>query len=319
MFVISQCNISLAEKLKADNSYIKAAERCFRWINENRNPSNIHELGAALTASLKLNEVTDNYTYLQLAEQYLERLLNTQNLTHRPMFGFMGSLNPVTGESETTYSGSQLSYQLITPNFPVWSLVESIRSLRNPDLNKKAQDAFRIYVDNFIQFFDQRSSYGIIPMALYLTDPGGGRTAGTYYYRWCYENHENGTWWNGINPRIGYTGACLVRGGMLINHPDAIRIGQQQLDFIYGCNPFNTSTVTGLGYNQPEYFKTSEFVPFTPMIDGAVMAGIGSSEEDLPVLLPEWWQTTEYWMEAVSGTILLLNELNRYQFQTYGN
>jgi len=69
-----------------------------------------------------------------------------------------------------------------------------------------------------------------------------------------------------------------------------------------------------LGYNQPEYFKTSEFSPVTPLTVGAVMAGIGSSNEDQPVLLPGWWQTTEYWMEAVAGTMMVLNELNTYQF-----
>jgi hypothetical protein len=204
---------------------------------------------------------------------------------------------------------------LITPDFPVWSIVESIRTIKDPELNRKAREAFQIYVDHFIRFFDERSSYGIVPLALYRENPGGNRKAGDYFYRWCYVNHEDREWWNGINPRIGYAGALLVRGGMLTDNPEAIRIGQQQLDFIYGCNPFNASTATGLGYNQPDYFKTSTFIPHTPLIVGAVMAGIGSSENDLPVLLPGWWQTTEYWMEAVTGTVMLLNELNNYQLE----
>ena len=45
------------------------------------------------------------------------------------------------------------------------------------------------------------------------------------------------------------------------------------------------------------------------LISGAVMAGIGSSHDDQPVLLPGWWQTTEYWMEAVAHTLLLIREL----------
>jgi hypothetical protein len=319
MFVIAQCNIALAEKSEPDNPYIQAAERCYRWVYNNRVIMNIHELGAALTASLKLNAATGKSEYMEMAELYLERLLQCQNTIHKPMNGFMGSVNPTSGISEKVYSITNLSYQLITPNFPIWAIVESIRYIKDPSLSEKAKNAFRRYVDNFIAYFDQKSTYGIVPMALYFGDPGGSRQAGDYYYRWCYVNHENSEWWNGINPRIGYVGACLVRGGMLINHPQAIRIGQQQLDFIYGCNPFNASTVTGLGYNQPEFFKTSEFVPHTPKIDGAVMAGIGSSEEDMPVLLPEWWQTTEYWMEAVGGTIMLLNELNRYQYQSEKN
>jgi hypothetical protein len=39
------------------------------------------------------------------------------------------------------------------------------------------------------------------------------------------------------------------------------------------------------------------------------MAGIGSSHRDQPVLLPGWWQTTEYWMESVAHTLLLIREL----------
>jgi hypothetical protein len=176
-----------------------------------------------------------------------------------------------------------------------------------------------LYFDNYIKYFDSISSYGNVPLALYTKDHGGSRKAGNFYYRWCYENHKDDEWWNGVNPMLGYAGAILVRGGILTGNPDAIRIGQQQLDFIYGCNPFNSSTATGLGLNQPEYFKTGGFVPFTPLITGAVMAGIGSSEEDLPVLLPGWWQTTEYWMEAVTGTMMLLNELNNDQFTSSSN
>lgn len=315
MFIISQCNISLAENLVADNPYVEKAKRCFEWATGNNIISNIHELGAALTASLKLYKATGEKKYQESAKTYLEILLNRQNSSQEPIFGFFGEWDPDHSDSDKDYPVGELSYQLITPNFPIWSIVESIRMIDDPKLIQRAKNAFTIYVTHFIRFFDQRSSYGIVPMALYPNDPGGDRKAGNYYYRWCYVNHEDGRWWNGINPRIGYAGACLVRGGMLTNNPLAIRIGQQQLDFIYGCNPFNASTATGLGYNQPEYFKTSEFVPHTPLIIGAVMAGIGSSEEDLPVLMPAHWQTTEYWMEAVGGTIMLLNELNRFEFQ----
>ncbi len=315
MFVISQCNISLAEGLTPENPYLEKAIRCFKWSVENRVISNIHELGAVLTASLKLYQATGKQEYLEKATSYLNLLLNRQNTKHRPMNGFMGEWDPDNPEAERTYPAGQLSYQLITPNFPIWSIVESIRLIDDPALNKKARNAFDTWANNFIGYFDKKSSYGIVPMALYADDPGGNRKAGEYYYRWCYVNRENDYWWNGINPRIGYAGACLVRGGLLTNNQEALRIGQQQIDFIYGCNPFNASTVTGIGFNQPEYFKTSEYVPHTPLINGAVMAGIGSSDKDLPVLLPAWWQTTEYWMEAVCGTIMLLNELNRYELR----
>lgn len=315
MFVISQCNIFLAEKPDSSDINIKNAIRCYNWATENKIIRDIHSLGAAAVAAMKLYECTGNRRYLADALDHLGIILSRQNTTDSPVKGFIMSWNKnQNGPENDHYAYENLSYSLITPYFPVWSIVEAIRMIPDTRINQKAKDAFNLYIKGYISYFDKVSSYGNVPLAMYMNDPGGDRKAGNYFYRWCYVNHKDNEWWNGINPLIGYAGAYLVRGGMLTGNQDAIRIGQQQIDFIYGCNPFNASTVTGLGYNQPEYFKTSEFVPVTPLTVGAVMAGIGSSDDDQPVLLPGRWQTTEYWMEAVAGTMMVLNELNNYQF-----
>ncbi len=316
MFVIAQCNMALTDKPELISSYLSKALKCFRWATDNKIVNDIHSLGAAATASMKLYECTGQEIYLTMAMDNMKTILSRQDTTHRPVYGYIRSWKPGQAETENDfYPEENLSYNLITPYFPLWSIVEAIRVIKEPDLNAGAKNAFKLYFDNYIKYFDKISSYGNVPMALYRQDPGGNRKVGNYYYRWCYENHEDKEWWNGINPMLGYAGAILVRGGLLTGNEEAKRIGQQQLDFIYGCNPFNSSTVTGLGYNQPEFFKTSEYVPYTPETIGAVMAGIGSSEDDQPVLLPGWWQTTEYWMEAVTGTMMLLNELNNDQFE----
>jgi hypothetical protein len=315
IFVISQCNITLAEKLDPSNKNLRNAIRCYNWARDKQIFSDIHSLGASAVAAMKLYECTGDKKYLTHAEDHLRIILKRQNKTDDPVKGFIMSWKAGQGESENNhYPYENLSYSLITPYFPVWSIVEAIRMISNPELNSAAREAFKLYYDGYISYFDKISSYGNVPMALYSDNPGGNRKTGDHYYRWCYVNREDREWWNGINPLIGYAGAYLVRGGMLTGNQEAVRIGQQQIDFIYGCNPFNASTVTGLGYNQPEFFKTSEYVPHTPETIGAVMAGIGSSDEDQPVLLPGWWQTTEYWMEAVAGTMMVLNELNNYQF-----
>jgi len=315
MFVISQCNIYLAEKLDSSDINLKNAVRCYNWATSNKIVRDIHSLGAAAVAAMKLYQCTGSKIYLADAEDYLAIILSRQNTKDSPVKGFIMSWNKdQKGEENDHYAYENLSYSLITPYFPVWSIVEAIRIIPDARIKQKAKDAFNLYVSGYIDYFDKVSSYGNVPLAMYMNDPGGGRKAGNYFYRWCYVNNKDKEWWNGINPLIGYAGAYLVRGGMLTGNEDAIRIGQQQIDFIYGCNPFNASTATGLGYNQPEYFKTGEFVPVTPLTVGAVMAGIGSSNDDQPVLLPGWWQTTEYWMEAVAGTMMALNELNNYQF-----
>jgi hypothetical protein len=193
-------------------------------------------------------------------------------------------------------------------NLPLWGLCAFAEAFPAPD-REPALEALRRYVDGYCLPFDQRSSFGLVPYALYRSDPGGGRRFGDFFYRWAYVNREDNEWWNGINPHIASSGAALARAGRLLNRPELGRIAQRQLDFIYGANPFDASTAEGLGHNQPDFFKTTEHVPHTPWISGAVMAGIGSSHHDQPVLLPGWWQTTEYWMESVAHTLLLIREL----------
>jgi hypothetical protein len=183
-------------------------------------------------------------------------------------------------------------------------------TFRDAPERERALAALRRYVEGYVLPLDARSTFGQLPYALYRDDPGGGRRFGEFHYRWAYVNREDNEWWNGVNPHIASTGAALARAARLLDRPELRRIAQRQLDFIYGANPFDASTAEGLGRNQPNFYKTTEFTPHTPWISGAVMAGLGSSNDDQPVLLPGWWQTTEYWMESVAHTLLLIHALD---------
>ena len=68
--------------------------------------------------------------------------------------------------------------------------------------------------------------------------------------------------------------------------------------------------MTGVGRNQPKQFVTGEFRPVTPLIDGAVMNGIGGTSDDQPDLKPGSWQTCEYWTPMVCYTVWWMSELS---------
>ncbi|NQU64308.1 MAG: glycoside hydrolase family 9 protein, partial [SAR324 cluster bacterium] len=57
------------------------------------------------------------------------------------------------------------------------------------------------------------------------------------------------------------------------NHQYA-ELAQRQLDWIMGCNPFDCSTIEGVGYNQPHRGIFGEFFPPIPQIPGAVSIGV---------------------------------------------
>jgi hypothetical protein len=110
-----------------------------------------------------------------------------------------------------------------------------------------------------------------------------------------------------MNQHLSSKGIVMNAAYDVTQNKEYLQIAQKQLDWIYGANPFNASSVTGLGYNQPALFKTLpvEFSPYTPELKGGVMTGIGSNPEDKVAFFPGYWWTTEYWSPSVTYTMLL--------------
>ena len=65
--------------------------------------------------------------------------------------------------------------------------------------------------------------------------------------------------------------------------PRCFPVAYRQVDWVLGCNPVDTSTVEGVGRNQPErLINGDEFFPPVPQIPGAVMTGaVGDAKDDL--------------------------------------
>ena len=118
-------------------------------------------------------------------------------------------------------------------------------------------------------------------------------------------------WWVGINAHLASNGIGLVRASRLLDDARLASLAQRQLDWIFGVNPFDASTITEVGGNQPKLFVTNEFRPATPLIPGGVMNGIGGNDADAPVLLPRSYHTCEYWTPMTAYTMWLMAELSR--------
>jgi hypothetical protein len=147
-----------------------------------------------------------------------------------------------------------------------------------------------------------------VPFGLFVNqDPGGNRKAGQYWYRYFMQPELS--WWVGINSNVASAGVGLLKASQVLNDPRLKAMAQKQLDWIVGSNPFNSSTVIGIGYNHPKHFPGSTFIPNTPVIPGAVLNGLGGTHEDQPDIGTGSWQISEYWTPMVSFTIWLMAEL----------
>jgi hypothetical protein len=139
------------------------------------------------------------------------------------------------------------------------------------------------------------------------SDPGGHRRMGSYWYRYFMGPED---WWVGINANLASAGVGLIRAGKIIQDPELYSLAQRQLDWIIGSNPYNASTVVGVGYNHPQRFVNSiEFEPETQVLPGTVMNGIGGTYADMPDLYDASYHTAEYWTPMVAYTLWLLSEL----------
>jgi len=302
IFIISELKIANLTK-DTDPKYsmkcLKAAENCFEWTDKFSGFEDPYILGAEIEANVLLFKILKNTDYQKNAIKLSKVLLYLQEKKDKEIAGFFYNNHNLTTPSHQLYQG----------DWPIWGLLSLIENFQKFDEKESILKALDLHFSKYVKTMTAKNSFSLVPYSLYAIDPGGKRKMGNFYYRWAYINNEKDEWWNGINPHIASKGISLIRYANYSKNQSYRQIAQRQLDWIYGCNPFNASTVTGIGKNQPALFKTNEFAPPTPLIDGAVMAGIGTNHNDALVLLPGWWQTCEYWTPPLIYTMWLASIL----------
>ena len=150
----------------------------------------------------------------------------------------------------------------------------------------------------------RRNAWGLIASYWYSENPGGGRGAGTGFYRYFYPNPPIG-----VNQEILAAALFLLRAKEITGDPFCAAIAQRQVDFVLGANPAMASTVEGLGRNQPERLvNVGEFFPPVPQIPGAVMTGMCGDQLDNPMPFTPGLQC-EYDMPSNALLMWVMSEL----------
>ncbi|HNT22678.1 MAG TPA: glycoside hydrolase family 9 protein [Saprospiraceae bacterium] len=297
-----QFNFITAEALmagitkKTDRAYsarcLAAAQNCFQWCIQKDYLQNPGVIGAALQAALELHKVTGDKQYLDFAIALASDLKAYQ----------------AKGEPGGFFYDSDTSQ---TPYHNIWNGCQHLIALcdlalafpKHPD-RPAWLEMIDAYTRDYLVPFTRKNAFGIVPLGLFQNPEKGGRQAGKYSYR--YFMYPEKEWWVGINSNLASAGVGLFKAAGILQDENLKTLAQRQLDWILGANPFNSSTLVGLGYNHPKHFPGSTFLPRTPVIPGAVMNGLGGDEEDRPVIGDGWWQVSEYWTPMVAYTLWLL-------------
>jgi len=156
-----------------------------------------------------------------------------------------------------------------------------------------------------------RNPWGLIPSYWSANRPGAGRQGGTARYRYFLLYHgPKGSIQLGPNHDILGNALFLLRASRLAGEKRYFDAACRQIDWVLGCNPFDASTVEGVGLNQPlRFINGGEFFPPTPQIPGAVMTGIQGDDNDNPEPFGNNC-STEYDMPPTAMLTWLLSELS---------
>jgi hypothetical protein len=157
----------------------------------------------------------------------------------------------------------------------------------------------------------ERNPWGLIPSYWYTPGPGAGRPAGSGCYRYfLHFRGQKGEIRVGPNGDICNAALFLLRAYHVTGDARYLTVAQRQVDWIMGCNPFDASTIEGVGLNQPlRFINASEFFPPVPQIPGAVMTGIMGDADDNPEPFDNNC-STEYDMPVGAPLMWLLSEVS---------
>ena len=264
---------------------LEAAVKAWNWSREFQEISDPDEYGIAIAAAVDLHKATQKNDFFDQAAALAEQLLSMQKEGDE----YLGNHFFTFSEKAKTYGGRWvvMGLQAFVENYP------------DDNLSAEVKESVADFAEDYFMPLSRLNSFSLIPW-IFATEPlGSGKKYGPYYYR----NFLH----VGMNQHVSSKGCALTSAYSMTDNNEYLEVAQRQFDWIYGANPFNASSVTGMGYNQPSLFKTLpvEFSPHTPLLKGGVMTGIGSNPEDKIAFFPGWWWTTEYWSPSVAYTMLL--------------
>jgi hypothetical protein len=279
---------------------LQAAKKCFDWCTPKSDEENTGIIGASIQASLEMYKTTRLDIYKNFAISQASRLVNLQADKEAVISGFF--YNSMTDKEpyKNIWQGCLEFISLcdLTAAFPDYKDATVWKGM------------IAGYANNYLGYISGKNSFGIVPFGLFSgKDPGGNRKAGNYWYR--YFMQPDPEWWVGINSNLASAGVGLIKAANILKDEKLKAIGQRQLDWIIGVNPFNSSTIEMVGHNQPGHFPGSSFLPDVPVLPGAVLNGLGGDISDTPDIGNGDWQISEYWTPMAAYTLWLMAEITR--------
>ncbi len=281
----------------ARSDYLRAAEEAFQFLDEhnrellNDGKENILDDYCALMAATELYRATKRETYRTAADRRAARLMArlTNDDGHRDYWRADDGMRPYFHPSDA--------------GLPVVSLLEYAQ-IATPAVQKQVRDA----VERSLRFelgvtAEVNNPFGY---ARQLVRMGNGKVRTAFFFP---HDTEAAPWWQGENARLASLAAAARMAAPLFDDKPAFQsqledYAWNQLHWILGRNPFDTSMLMGSGHGNAAYmfFRSYKYTS----APGAIINGITSASDDEDGIAfnegyavtgkDEDWRWTEQWL-----------------------
>ncbi len=285
---------------KQDPAYarkcLEAARRCFSWTKERKSQGYLH-VGSGISAGVLMHRATGDEQYKAYAVKMADEFIKLQAKQ------YVGSQQEVRGH----FGGVELMRSQTVPLIALCELAEAFSDSDDKQASAWKQ-AIELHCSSCLAVFASRNAFGIAP---YVVGSGGAedRKIGQLKYRNFPDPAKHQAGGEGTSNRLPRIGVALVKAGRILKQPGLVALGQRQLDWVLGSNPFGECHVIRIGHvNPPEYIYVG-FQPRVPFLTGATMHGIGGDLADRPDARLGYHSKGEFCISRTAGVIWLMAEL----------
>ncbi|HZQ69464.1 MAG TPA: glycoside hydrolase family 9 protein [Terriglobales bacterium] len=288
--------------------YLKAAEEAFDFLEKNNlkmvndGKENIVDDYCALAAATELFKATKQIKYKEAADRRAANLMD-RLISSGPYQNYWRAddvQRPFFHASDAGFPAVSLLYYLPVADSPNRQLVlEAVRK------SLQFQLALNVEVTNPFDYARQL-----------VQDKSGNRHTSFFFPH----NSDAAPWWQGENARLASLAAAARLAAREYPNQPAFQNKLQsfsldQINWILGLNPFDSSMLYGVGRNNPEYmfFDSWEFTNAPGGISNGITSGF-KDEEDIDFDL-NWhqtgadndWRWQEQWLPHAAWFLLAVS------------
>jgi glycosyl hydrolase family 9/cellulase-like Ig domain-containing protein len=288
-----------------NSDYLKAAEDAFAYLEKNNSAltndgkENIVDDYCALAAATELYRATHKHDYKDAADRRAQDLMARQ-------ISAGGYHNYWRADD-----GQRPFFHASDAGFPVISLFY-YSEIADAGTRERVLDAVR----KSLEFELAVTSEANNPFGYsreYVQDKAGSRHTSFFFPH----DSDAAPWWQGENARLASVATAARLAELAFPSDTAFRkqldaFATNQLNWILGLNPFDSSMLNGVGRNNPPYmyFDSWEFTNAPGGISNGITSGF-HDESDIDYLLPyrvtgadNDWRWGEQWLPHAAWYLL---------------